>query len=764
MATKEYSIYNKTRESSVGTGVTVINSAREPLTALRVMVEGLGSENETGLWLTHVTSFPMVPRLSPFDLVYLDKDHCVVDRFELLPATEMPRFKSPASTALILPFQTISAVHIDTGDEFSISEIQEFGDCEIQAEPAAKGTVEVAVQNGPPVETIETESTEQPDQAAKLMRGVAEPEQSNAVPVVPVPLSILEAPQSVVEQFPAAQARKDAGIARHLGKPEPKHEEGSHAFSRRGKRKKRRNRKAFQPIRKESPAGSGSSQVSQELQDGVRPASGIEPVAPEALSRHPAVHPEFEAPEMPESFQMPMGFPVDRANRPGLVEVAGALAEIQPLAESAPRSASTAQDTPDPDKGLITSVSADVPGLKIDSKASALVRAEKRSTPPICAPALPVDAARSALEDRFKKVQSSAPVDKSESAPEEKKPVVHRILSWLYPSIYKKDRRHSERRPPPGLVAYERTSEGPIKLDIGNISSSGVYLLTEHRWEPGARVLLTLQRSGPFEQFADRRVDLSADPVRCGNDGVGLSFLWPEGMDLRLWEAPAKNGIYEAEPDYIVREIRMARALAFVGRICPAAADRAKALFHLELSNVRVANAVEIALKAEYLLASEPEADKMLAHPDLIVRILEEGSWVDVEWIQQLWAGLLATSCTVEGPDESNRVYIHLLSLLAPIHARILSAACDKAVRVMAGHEASSSPSLVASSAEEMARLTGSTNLMKVHRSIAELSDLGLLEKTTRTTLHSVSPITRTKPTDLGLEMYARCNGQRGAA
>jgi hypothetical protein len=759
MATKEYSIYNKTRESSVSTGVTAINSAREPLTALRVMVEGLGSENETGLWLTHVTSFPMVPRLSPFDLVYLDKNHCVVERFELLPAAEVPRFKSPASTALILPFQTISSARIDTGDEFFIDEIQGFEASECQAETPAKMTVEAGARNEPSVEETKTESSVG-DEAIKVTCELIEPDQSKAVTFAPGCLSIVEVPESLVEPDAAPEEPKELGATKGTGKPDSKHEEGLPAFSRRGKRKKRRNRQAFKPnliLRKESPAVSGSLEESKEPQIRAQSASEMAPVAADELSRLEAI----EVP--PESYQMPIGFAsADQAGGPIPAAAPGKLVQFQPVAETTELPALAAKQAPTPDQGMAASVPSEQPGVEIDSKALAIVRSEKHTKPstlPISVPSVPA-----ATEDRIKKIRSSEAADKNEPAAEEKKPVVHRILSWLYPSLYKQDRRHSERRPLEGLVAYERTSEGPIKLDIGNISSSGIYLLTEHRWQSGAQVSLTLQRSGPFEQFADRRVDLDADPVRSGNDGVGLSFLWPEGMDLRLWEASTKNSIYEAEPDYIVREIRMARALGFIRRICPAAADRAKVLFYVELSNVRVANAVEIALRAEYLLASNPDANKMLAHPDLIVRIVEDGSWVDVDWIQQLWAGLLATSCTVEGQDESNRVYIHLLSMLAPIHARILSAACDKAVRVMAGNVATSSPSLVACSAEEMARLTGSTNLMKVHRSIAELSDLGLLEKTTKTTLHSVSPITRTKPTDLGLEMYARCNGQRGAA
>jgi hypothetical protein len=81
-----------------------------------------------------VTVIPMVPRISPFDLVYLDREHRVVERVELLPATEIPRFKKPASSALVLPFRTISSTKIEVGHEFRFEEIDE-SEAAASAEP-----------------------------------------------------------------------------------------------------------------------------------------------------------------------------------------------------------------------------------------------------------------------------------------------------------------------------------------------------------------------------------------------------------------------------------------------------------------------------------------------------------------------------------------------------------------------------------------------------------------------------------------------------
>lgn len=791
METKEYSIYNKTRESAVCSGIAAINSTREPLTALRVMVEGLGSGNETGLWLTHVTSFPMVPRLSPFDLVYLDKNHCVVDRYELLPAAEMPRFRRPADSALILPFQTISSARIDAGDELFMDEVRAAEANAQAAAPEAAAGMSADLASEPSAmqraEVLHDESRRGEVQVAEpLVLGpiASLPAEETAALPAQVLLTITEAPVTgaAVEDVPPATAIP----AKPAKSAEAKKAQEKPAFKRRGKRKKNGKRQAFEPVTQAAMHQLTVTNLAAQSNVADAPAASVgtatfdSPFLSSAQATSPvestsATLQTLEIPASLEQVQSPDAIPVV-AQLAELPSESDSLATVEiPAAPDADTPDDTIAGTPASSYALILAAQTEVPSIPLESLPAIYAAAPEPLAPDEILQATPSQALIVPFAIRKPAPaphrasalppvpQPAAAAEQTDADSTEKKPFAHRILRWLYPSMYKQDRRHSTRRPLPGLVAYDWSANGPERLEIGNISSTGIYLLTEKRWQPGEMLSLTLQQSGPLEESAEQRIDLEAGAVRWGNDGVGLTFAWPEGMDLRLWETPVRVGMQEGEPEYVVREMRLARALGFLRRICPAVVDRAWDLFYAELSNVRAGNAVEIALKAEKLLAHDPSADKMLAHPDVILRILEDGSWVDVEGIQQLWAGLLATSCTTEGQDDSNLVYVHLLSLLAPIHAKILSAACAKAMSVMATREAPS-PHLIASSPEEMARLTGSTNLMKVHRSIAELSDLGLLEKSSRVSPHAVSMITRTRPTHLGLEMYARCSGERGAA
>ena len=325
------------------------------------------------------------------------------------------------------------------------------------------------------------------------------------------------------------------------------------------------------------------------------------------------------------------------------------------------------------------------------------------------------------------------------------------------------DRRRSERRSSPELAAYLWIGTLPKQAHVRDISSSGVYLLTRERWAPGDVVSLTLQRKGPLEGSFERRVAIQAKAVRWGEDGIGMAFVLPNGMDLRLWESPLKAAAEQTEPEDILREFRVASAIAFLHKISPGCAEDAARLLREGLSSFRVSSALEIVLNAERMLSFAPNADHLTAPASIVMRILEDGSWADAESTQHLWAGLLTTSCTQGGRDESNLAYVNLLCQLTSSHVRILSVACTKATKFMAGLEKVSSRPIILS-AKQMSEITGSRDLIRIQRDLEYLSDLGLL--TTSSEPHSFTPIEGTEiaPTSVGLQLYARCSGHRGAA
>jgi hypothetical protein len=79
------------------------------------------------------------------------------------------------------------------------------------------------------------------------------------------------------------------------------------------------------------------------------------------------------------------------------------------------------------------------------------------------------------------------------------------------------DPRKAPREAAPGLAAYYWTGGPPAAHEVKDISSSGLYVVTEERWYPGTLVLMTLQISEAGEEVTERTICVHSR----GKDGVG---------------------------------------------------------------------------------------------------------------------------------------------------------------------------------------------------------------------------------------------------
>jgi len=300
-----------------------------------------------------------------------------------------------------------------------------------------------------------------------------------------------------------------------------------------------------------------------------------------------------------------------------------------------------------------------------------------------------------------------------------------------------------------------------VAAPVKDISSTGVYVETPERWIPGDLVSLSLQKDGPPDPNPDHHFDVKARTVRWGNDGIGLAFVLPSGMKVHLWEETSEFEEDAPDPEDVVREFRIAEAGAFLHCISPDAADRVEQSMRKGLSRQRCSSALAIALKVEELLAFGSLTDKMRVHPDILLRVFEDGSWAEARWLQHFWAGLLATSCTLGDVSLSNLALIDVFSQLTPIHARILAIICDKAAKAMAepGWAGLHPPS---SSIAGIIEMMDTRELVRIDRDLGHLENMELIRKiemSSRLEAFRDAPVT---PTDFGLELYARCNAYRG--
>jgi len=125
MQTCEYRIFHETRAHLLAPRIISVDTQSDPLKTLKVLVEGLAGDQQTGIWLTPLKAMPAVPRLSPYDLAYLDSDGRIVSSRELAPTDPFPRHQNDAASALILPWHTLSASQIQPGDRVVLQPVDQ---------------------------------------------------------------------------------------------------------------------------------------------------------------------------------------------------------------------------------------------------------------------------------------------------------------------------------------------------------------------------------------------------------------------------------------------------------------------------------------------------------------------------------------------------------------------------------------------------------------------------------------------------------------
>ncbi len=216
-------------------------------------------------------------------------------------------------------------------------------------------------------------------------------------------------------------------------------------------------------------------------------------------------------------------------------------------------------------------------------------------------------------------------------------------------------------------------------------------------------------------------------------------------------------------PDESLR-VALKGAGEFLGRICLPAAEELGLLLRDRVHAWRLRNVAAIAKKAEALVGKLPNADKLQAHPRMVWMMLENGSWADDELLRTMWAGLLASSCTLDGKDDSNLVYVNIVSHLTRAQARILDHACS------AGRVKLSKTGLIQAAGEyvvtpsEAMRIAGVKALHELDRDLDHLRSLGLLGGAASPGgLDFDQPIAFLTPSSLALGLYARCHGCPGA-
>lgn len=200
-------------------------------------------------------------------------------------------------------------------------------------------------------------------------------------------------------------------------------------------------------------------------------------------------------------------------------------------------------------------------------------------------------------------------------------------------------------------------------------------------------------------------------------------------------------------------------ASAFLSRICLPAAEEFGLLLKDKVSAWRESNAVSIVKKAEEKHKKNSISENTHAHPRLVMTAFETGSWSDADFVQEMWGGLLASSCCEDGRDEGNLIFMGLLSQLTTTEAIILNHCCETAEIEISKAGWIGAKNSFSMEISELTELTGIDDIHRIDRELDHLRSLELAE----TGFHHNSTQATMYPTSLGLHMYVRCQGYIGS-
>ena len=109
----------------------------------------------------------------------------------------------------------------------------------------------------------------------------------------------------------------------------------------------------------------------------------------------------------------------------------------------------------------------------------------------------------------------------------------------------------------------------------------------------------------------------------------------------------------------------------FLGRICNPAADEIGLLLEDKVKAYRSNNFTKIVKKAEEKVNKKERIEPKI-NPRILHSIYEHGSWSETDDLQNMWAGILTSSC-FDNASDKNMLYVDILSKITTTEAKIFS-------------------------------------------------------------------------------------------
>ena len=199
-------------------------------------------------------------------------------------------------------------------------------------------------------------------------------------------------------------------------------------------------------------------------------------------------------------------------------------------------------------------------------------------------------------------------------------------------------------------------------------------------------------------------------------------------------------------------------AAAFLSRVCLPAAEEFGLALRDRISAWRAKNAAQMLSKANTIyLSNNPHPVDRLS-PRLACVAIEEASWIDDDpIIQDMWAGLLASSPSPHNHSDENLIFMTLLKQVSSLEVKILRFAVERATKHTSPIGLIYSQQLIVP-VDKLPGMFGIPDLQRLDRELDHLRALGLI---CRGILPEPIYLADLTPSPLGLHLYVRAQGSR---
>lgn len=145
-----------------------------------------------------------------------------------------------------------------------------------------------------------------------------------------------------------------------------------------------------------------------------------------------------------------------------------------------------------------------------------------------------------------------------------------------------------------------------------------------------------------------------------------------------------------------------------------------------EVRRWRLNNIIRTLEKAQGKLDFDGKDLNLTANARVGLNIMEGCSEVDNEELQDLWAGLFASSCTPDGKDDSNMNFVDLLYRMSSVEAKIIDYACKNSIKFIYPNKLIMSDGMCVSF-ETLVEITGTNDVYRLDSELDHMRSIELL-------------------------------------